>query len=304
MKTPIKLLICLLLLTSCSQETATAPKAATIPTVVKKIELPAKKPATDKDMMLSIIGIDLIKFGDPLEGVKKVLADKQIKTDQMLDDGETLLFASEVLNVDGIPVPRLFLRFNPKNLLSSIEFTSSSGTWKTTETSAAKWSDKITELFGKPNKSNKISAELFGSSIKTLEYMVWKKNNLSVKSNTNIRSEYGKPLEYDITFVLQHASYVSKSKNTSIYSTPDSLTKAGKRIKAKHPDWDDLTCSTVGAGEIFLGMTKEQVRAAWGSPYKVNTTKTVYGTREQWVMHEVGSTYVYFEDGIYTALQK
>jgi|GEM_PF-6235070 len=115
MKTKIKLLTCLLLLTACSQETATAPKIAAIPAVVKKIEL-TKKPNSDKEMMLNSTGIDLIKFGASLEDVKKILNYKQIKTDQISDDGNTLLFTSEVLNVDGIPVPRLFLRFNPKNL--------------------------------------------------------------------------------------------------------------------------------------------------------------------------------------------
>jgi hypothetical protein len=303
MKTKIKLLTCLLFLTACSQETATAQTTAAIPAVVKKIEL-TKKPNSDKDMMLNSTGIDLIKFGASLQEVKKILNDKQIKTDQISDDGNTLLFASEVLNVDGIPVPRLFLRFNPKNLLSSIEFTSNADTWKTTETNAVKWSDKITELLGKPTKSSNISAELFNDVVKSTEHKSWKKNNISVKSNTNIHSAYGAKLEYDVAFLLEHAKFASKSKNTGIYVTPPSLTKAGKRIKAKYPDWDDLTCSTVGAGEIFLGMTKEQVRAAWGRPYKVNTTKTVYGTREQWVMYETGSTYVYFDDGIYTALQK
>lgn len=302
MKTKIKLLICLLLLTACSQETATAPKTAAIPAVVKKIEL-TKKTSSDKDMLLNSTGIDLIKFGASLEDVRKILNDKQIKTDQISDDGNTLLFASEVLNVDGITVPRLFLRFNPKNLLSSIEFTSSSGTWKTTETSAVKWSDKITELLGKPTKSSNISAELFNDVVKSTEHKSWKKNNISVKSHTNIHSAYGAKLEYDVTFLLEHTKFVSKSKNTGIYVTPPSLTKAGKLIKAKHPDWDDDSCNSVGIGRIRVGMTKEQVRAAWGRPYDVNTTTTGYGTREQWVMHEIGSSYVYFEDGICTAIQ-
>lgn len=301
MKAQIKQLICLLLLTACSQETATAPKLAEIPTVVKKIEPSTQKPATDKDMLLSSNGVDSIKFGASLDSVKKVLADKQIKTGQLLDDGDTLLFASEALHVNQISVPRLFFRFNQKNLLSSIEFASSYDTWKATETSAVKWNDEITELLGKPKKSNRISAELFNASIRTIEYMAWKKNNISVKSSANIRSEYGKPLEYDITFVMYHTEHMSKSKTS--YTTPDYLTKAGKRVKAKHPNWDDDSCNSVGIGRIRVGMTKEQVRAAWGRPHKVNTTTTAYGTREQWVMSESGGSYVYFEDGICTAVQ-
>lgn len=80
-------------------------------------------------------------------------------------------------------------------------------------------------------------------------------------------------------------------------------TKAGKRVHAKHPEWDAEDCNTIGEGKIRLGMTKAMVRAAWGSPYRVNTTHASYGTHEQWVMHEMGSSYVYFEDGICTSVQ-
>jgi len=139
--------------------------------------------------------------------------------------------------------------------------------------------------------------------VKSTEHKSWKKNNISVKSNTNIHSAYGSKLEYDIAFLLEHTKFASKSKNTGIYVTPPSLTKAGKRIKAKYPDWDDDACNAVGTGKIHIGMTKAQVKAAWGKPYDINTTTTAYGSREQWVMHEIGSTYVYFEDGVCTAIQ-
>lgn len=298
------ILAILILLTGCSQgkETPMPPKIDSALIVTKIADNP-KRAVASKDMMLNSTGIDLIKLGASLEDVKQILNDKQIKTDQMTDDGNTLLFAAEVLNVDGIPVPRLFLRFNSKNILSSIEFTSSSDTWKITETSAEKWSNKVTELLGNPTKSNKISAELFDSIVKSAEYKSWKKNNILVKSNTNIHSAYGAKLEYEVAFLMEHANFVDKFKSTTVYTTPDSLTKAGKRIKAKHPDWDDNVCNAVGSGKIHIGMTKAQVRAGWGRPYDINTTTSAYGTREQWVMSESGGSYVYFEDGICTAVQ-
>lgn len=81
------------------------------------------------------------------------------------------------------------------------------------------------------------------------------------------------------------------------------FTKAGKRIHAKHPDWDADLCNTIGKGHIYVGMTAEQVRAAWGRPYDINRTTTANSTNEQWVMHEMGGSYVYFEDGICTTIQ-
>lgn len=81
------------------------------------------------------------------------------------------------------------------------------------------------------------------------------------------------------------------------------LNAKGKRLKQKHPEWSIEECDLISRGKITIGMTKEQVRAAWGRPYTVNTTTAAYGTHEQWVMHEMGSSYVYFEDGICTAIQ-
>lgn len=80
-------------------------------------------------------------------------------------------------------------------------------------------------------------------------------------------------------------------------------TKAGKRIHAKHPEWSAEDCNKIGKGLIHIGMTAEKVRAAWGRPYHINRTSTAYGESEQWVMHEMGGSYVYFENGICTAIQ-
>lgn len=84
----------------------------------------------------------------------------------------------------------------------------------------------------------------------------------------------------------------------------DSLyTSGGKRIHAKHPDWSPDDCNTIAKGQINIGMTTSQVAAAWGRPYRINRTTGSYGEHEQWVMHEMGNSYVYFEDGICTTIQ-
>jgi hypothetical protein len=51
-----------------------------------------------------------------------------------------------------------------------------------------------------------------------------------------------------------------------------------------------------------IGMTKEKVRnSSWGEPNKINRTTTKYSISEQWVYGN--GKYVYFEDGIVTAIQ-
>lgn len=54
---------------------------------------------------------------------------------------------------------------------------------------------------------------------------------------------------------------------------------------------------------VALGMSKEQVLASsWGKPMYVNRTTTAAGVHEQWVYQGLHS-YLYFENGILTAVQ-
>ena len=75
-------------------------------------------------------------------------------------------------------------------------------------------------------------------------------------------------------------------------------------IWAKHKDWDREDCKTIAERKIYIGMNAEQVRLAWGKPYKINISTGVWGEHEQWVMHEEGSTYLYFQNGKLTSIQR
>ena len=67
------------------------------------------------------------------------------------------------------------------------------------------------------------------------------------------------------------------------------------------PDFKDH----IDRGEVMVGMTREQVMQAWGSPYQTNVTHTNEGVRrEEWIYEdwistaEVQHRYLYFEEGI------
>ncbi len=67
------------------------------------------------------------------------------------------------------------------------------------------------------------------------------------------------------------------------------------------PDFKDH----IKQGEVMVGMTREQVMQAWGSPYQTNVTHTNEGIRrEEWVYEDWKSTaevqhrYLYFEEGV------
>jgi hypothetical protein len=108
--------------------------------------------------------------------------------------------------------------------------------------------------------------------------------------------------------VIKRMSEVEKAKEAKAAkerkAAEDALyTPGGKRVHAKHPDWSSDDCNTIAKGQINIGMNQEQVAAAWGRPYRINKTHGSYGTHEQWVMHEMGSSYVYFENGVCTTIQ-
>lgn len=54
-------------------------------------------------------------------------------------------------------------------------------------------------------------------------------------------------------------------------------------------------------GQVAIGMNKEMCRCSWGKPIEINTTTVANHVHEQWVYS--GYCYLYFDDGILTAIQ-
>jgi len=85
--------------------------------------------------------------------------------------------------------------------------------------------------------------------------------------------------------------------------------------------YDKVACELVARKQVWIGMTAEHARWAWGWPTRINRTTTAAGVTEQWV-YAVDETlspttkivqaiageptktrYLYFQDGILTAIQ-
>jgi len=59
---------------------------------------------------------------------------------------------------------------------------------------------------------------------------------------------------------------------------------------------------TLNPSTVKIGMTVDEVLTeGWGKPTKINKTTTQYGVSEQWVYSNYN--YLYFDDGILTAIQ-
>ena len=66
---------------------------------------------------------------------------------------------------------------------------------------------------------------------------------------------------------------------------------------------EETTEKTPKKEEPRIGMTAEDVRkSTWGEPKNINKTTYTWGTKEQWCYS--GYRYIYFENGIVTAIQE
>jgi hypothetical protein len=77
-------------------------------------------------------------------------------------------------------------------------------------------------------------------------------------------------------------------------------TPAGKACK-NHLDWDHDICELIAKRNVRIGMTAAQAQASWGKPSDIHRTTTGSSVHEQWVYNM--SSYLYFDDGILTAIQ-
>jgi len=88
-----------------------------------------------------------------------------------------------------------------------------------------------------------------------------------------------------------------------------------RQYVSQHPELSQKVKQAILRGEIFLGMTREQVEASWGKPHSINRSIGIWGTHEQWVYGYkkyygagvsgfVPTHYLYFENGILTSWQE
>jgi hypothetical protein len=117
--------------------------------------------------------------------------------------------------------------------------------------------------------------------------------------------------KYPIIFNVITSSNISVDIKVYIDEfTEDEIKKSVTKIfylKNPVPDlikkWGKKIVKSIQEGEIFMGMTSEQVKMSWGEPDDVNRTVTEWGVHEQWV-YEESRKYLYFEDGKLTSWQE
>jgi hypothetical protein len=71
--------------------------------------------------------------------------------------------------------------------------------------------------------------------------------------------------------------------------------KIKRETEKKYRKWGKRVVQAIKDGKIFIGMTKEQVRASWGPPDRSNRSVGSWGVHEQWIYGDFGP-YLYFEN--------
>lgn len=96
-----------------------------------------------------------------------------------------------------------------------------------------------------------------------------------------------------------------------VYKATQSVPVDGCKLIAKTPESEEIKRIRAlvniplseRATTVEIGMSKTNVLLSrWGSPEKVNRTTTARGVSEQWVYE--GGRYLYFENGIVTAIEE
>lgn len=61
----------------------------------------------------------------------------------------------------------------------------------------------------------------------------------------------------------------------------------------------------IARGEVFIGMSADEVVESWGRPTRVNTSVGAYGRHEQWVYQRgrLRAQYVYLQNWVVTSTQ-
>jgi hypothetical protein len=78
-------------------------------------------------------------------------------------------------------------------------------------------------------------------------------------------------------------------------------------LTTNHLDWDDTDIASIACHRVRIGMTADQVRAAWGRPDDINRSVYSFGVHEQWVWEDSDGMpyqYAYMEDGVLTSIQQ
>lgn len=132
----------------------------------------------------------------------------------------------------------------------------------------------------------------------------WNINNEVQKIYDEARQYFLKgDYKQTVTVISRVSSNDMKKVSKNLRSKVESLKKTSNEMISidRKDEEESEKKKLINSGRIKLGMTKEEVKQAWGEPRKINRNVGSYGVHEQWVYSS--GKYLYFENGILTSWQ-
>lgn len=144
-----------------------------------------------------------------------------------------------------------------------------------------------TDKFSDSDRENfdSILQDIFGSNVE----------EMNISYNYSGKGDY----EFQFPKLLDQTSVCALSWNT------DTML-AYMNTKPQEEETPSKDTQIIEKIEPAIGMTSDEVKkSTWGEPSDINKTTTKYGIHEQWVYKSpVKNKYIYFEDGLVTAIQE
>lgn len=95
-------------------------------------------------------------------------------------------------------------------------------------------------------------------------------------------------------FILMYEKANETINLRPVMNKPPIKTKCDKVMELCLDSWSEKDCEQIAEGNIWIGMSEDQLILAWGLPNDRNNTVNSWGTRSQWVYGSFGP-YVYLE---------
>ncbi|MBJ6727582.1 hypothetical protein [Geomesophilobacter sediminis] len=109
-----------------------------------------------------------------------------------------------------------------------------------------------------------------------------------------LRSSNGQEGYVDVSISGTNASDILR--NTFSFGKSFLLEDPRKKYR-----WNQKVWAAIEKEKVFIGMTADQAKMSWGEPKEINKTITGKKRHEQWVYSS--SSYLYFDNGVLTAIQ-
>lgn len=138
-----------------------------------------------------------------------------------------------------------------------------------------------------------LAARIETAARETTPEEMWRVNRLRIDTDLLTTRVSG------VTYIFAEREAAAAEERRAVAALQRAEAARTERIRARR--WPTAVTEAVLARKVSLGMTREQVREAWGEAQRVDETTTAAGTSEWWWY---GASAVSFEAGVVKSIHR